>query len=91
MDYMIERLKAMKVRLADIDNILMQGTSDIKTMTKLSKERATLEEPVDMYNKLLRMEQDQSDAFEMMKDSDLKKRMCLHADPSPSGQVLQGE
>ena len=70
MDYMIERLKAMKVRLADIDNILMQGTSDIKTMTKLSKERATLEEPVDMYNKLLRMEQDQSDAFEMMKDSD---------------------
>ena len=63
MDYMIERLKAMKVRLADIDNILMQGTSDIKTMTKLSKERATLEEPVDMYNKLLRMEQDQSDAF----------------------------
>ena len=41
MDYMIERLKAMKVRLADIDNILMQGTSDIKTMTKLSKERAT--------------------------------------------------
>ena len=70
MDYMIERLKAMKVRLADIDNILMQGTSDIKTMTKLSKERATLEEPVDMYNKLLRMEQDQSDAFETMKDSD---------------------
>ena len=70
MDYMIERLKAMKVRLADIDNILMQGTSDIKTMTKFSKERATLEEPVDMYNKLLRMEQDQSDAFEMMKDSD---------------------
>lgn len=70
MDYMIERLKAMKVRLTDIDNILSQGTADIKQMTKLSKERATLEEPVSMYDELVKMESDQSDALEMMKDSD---------------------
>ncbi len=70
MDYMIERLKAMKVRLSDIDNILTEGKADIPTMTKLSKERATLKEPVRMYDELTRKESDQKDALEMMKDSD---------------------
>lgn len=70
MDYMIERLKAMRIRLADIDNILSEGKADIPTMTKLSKERATLEEPVRMFNDLERKESDQNDALEMMKDSD---------------------
>ena len=70
MDYMIERLKAMRIRLTDIDNILSEGKADIPTMTKLSKERATLEEPVRMFNDLERKESDQNDAMEMMKDSD---------------------
>ena len=67
---MIERLKAMKTRLADIDSILCEGRADIKTMTKLSKERATLDEPVRMYNELEMMLSNQNDALEMMKDSD---------------------
>lgn len=70
MDYMIERLKAMRSRLTDIDNILSEGKADIPTMTKLSKERATLEEPVRMFNDLERKESDQNDAMEMMKDTD---------------------
>ena len=70
MDYMIERLKAMRIRLTDIDNILSEGKADIPTMTKLSKERATLEEPVRMFNDLERKESDQNDAMEMMKDTD---------------------
>lgn len=69
-DFMIERLKAMKNRLTDIDNILMQGSSDIRMMTRLSKERATLEEPVRMYDELVSMEINKKDAEEMMRDSD---------------------
>ena len=69
-DFMIERLKAMKKRLNDIDAILMQGSADIQTMTKLNKERAVLEEPVRMYDELTKMESDRSDASEMMKDPD---------------------
>ena len=69
-DYMRERLKAMKQRLSDIDKILSEGNSDIQTMTKLSKERATLEEPVEMYNQLLQAESNSAEALEMMKDPD---------------------
>lgn len=67
---MIERLKAMKTRLADIDKILIDGSADVKTMTSLSKERATLEDPVRMFDELTQMETNKNDAFEMMKDSD---------------------
>ncbi|MFA6829102.1 MAG: peptide chain release factor 1 [Bacilli bacterium] len=67
---MIERLKAMKIRLADIDKLLEKGTLDIPTVTKLSKERATLDEPVRMFNELLAIQQTRTDAEEMMKDSD---------------------
>lgn len=70
MDYMIERLKAMKIRLQDIDSILAEGKADIPTMTKLSKERSGLEEPVRMYDELVRKESDQKDALEMTKDTD---------------------
>jgi peptide chain release factor 1 len=70
MDYMIERLKAMKKRLGDIDKILMDGTADNQTLTALSKERAGLEDPVKMYDELTKMESDKNDAEEMMKDPD---------------------
>ncbi len=69
-DFMIERLKAMKKRLADIDNILMNGAADVSTMTKLNKERATLDEPVRMYDELVEMENNKADAQIMMDDSD---------------------
>ncbi|MFA6861677.1 MAG: peptide chain release factor 1 [Bacilli bacterium] len=67
---MIERLKAMKTRLTDIDKILSEGTADVDTMTALSKERATLDEPVAMYNDLVKMEDDKNDSEELMKDPD---------------------
>ncbi|MFA6625213.1 MAG: peptide chain release factor 1 [Bacilli bacterium] len=70
MDYMIERLKAMKRRLSDIDKILMDGQADNNTMTALSKERASLDEPVSMFNELTQMESDRNDAESMMKDPD---------------------
>lgn len=70
MDYMIERLKVMKKRLEDIDKILSEGYSDIQTMTKLNKERASLVTPVLMYDQLVRMESDRQDAYLMMNDTD---------------------
>ena len=74
MDYMIERLKAMKVRLEEIDKILINGTSDQKTLVALSKERSTLEEPVEMFNTLMRYETDRKDAELMLKDPDEEVR-----------------
>ena len=41
-DYRLERLKARKQRLTDIDSLLAEGTLDIQTRTKLNKERAQL-------------------------------------------------
>jgi len=69
-NYMLEQLKTMKKRLTDIDALLSEGTLDIPTMTKLSKERADLEEPVEMYDQLLKMTADRNDAEAMMKDPD---------------------
>ena len=70
MDYMIERLKAMKKRLTDIDNILSNYSADMQMITKLSKERATLEEPVRLYDELLKYQEDLKTAQEMLADSD---------------------
>ncbi len=39
---MIERLKAMKKRLEEIDKLLIDGQLEIAAMTKLSKERKDL-------------------------------------------------
>lgn len=69
-DFMMERLKAMKKRLEDIDKLLTEGTLDIPTMTKLSKERANLDDPVRMYDELMKMINDRSDAESMLKDED---------------------
>ena len=74
MDYMIERLKAMKIRLEEIDKILINGTSDQKTLVALSKERSILEEPVEMFNTLMRYETDKKDAEIMLKDPDEEVR-----------------
>ena len=70
MDYMIERLKAMKKRLNDIDNVLANYNSDMQMITKLSKERATLEEPVKLFDELLKYQEDLKAAQEMLNDSD---------------------
>lgn len=70
MDYMIERLKAMKIRLEEIDKILSNGIADQKKMIALAKERSVLETPVSMYNDLLFLMSDKNDAELMMKDPD---------------------
>ena len=70
MDFMLERLKAMKKRLEDIDRILTAGEGDFKTLAQLSKERASLETPVAMFDRIVAMEGQLAEAREMMKDSD---------------------
>ena len=70
MDYMIERLKAMKKRLAEIDKVLIDGNVEIDIITKLSKERRTLEPAVILYDKLVKCENDISDAEELLKEND---------------------
>ena len=70
MDFMMERLKAMKKRLEDIDSILTIGEGDFKTLAQLSKERAALETPVSLYDAISRMEKELQDARDMMKDPD---------------------
>lgn len=70
MDFMMERLKAMKKRLEDIDSILTRGEGDFKTLAQLSKERAALETPVSLYDAISRMEKELQDARDMMKDPD---------------------
>ena len=70
MDYMIERVKAMKERLEDIDRILSSGIQDNKMVASLSKERAALEEPVEIYGEIVKAEENQKDSLEMMKDED---------------------
>lgn len=80
MDYMIERLKAMKIRLAEIDKILIEGGADQKTLVSLSKERSNLEGPVEMYNVLLRYESDRQDAEMMLKDNDSDVREMAKAE-----------
>ncbi len=67
---MMARLKAMKKRLTDIDDLLSGGSMDVPTMTKLSKERSGLEKPVELYDEVMKMESDKADAEEMMKDPD---------------------
>ena len=67
---MLERLKAMKKRLEDIDRILTAGEGDFKTLAQLSKERASLETPVAMFDRIVAMEGQLAEAREMMKDSD---------------------
>ena len=71
-DKMIERLEAMKKRLAEIDDLLCQDeiVSNITKMTELNKERASLEEPVIKYNEYCRILQDIEDSRLMETDDD---------------------
>ena len=70
MDYMIERLKAMKKRLEEIDKLLIDGQLEISAMTKLSKERSDLEPAVILFDKLTKIENDKKDAENLLKDED---------------------
>ena len=62
MDYMIERLKAMKKRIEEIDKLLIDGQLEKAAITKLSKERSDLEHAVLLFHKLTKIENDKKDA-----------------------------
>ena len=52
-DKMIERLEAMVQRVNDIDSMLCEESivSDVKKLTSLNKERASLQDAVEEYYK----------------------------------------
>ena len=80
MDYMQERLKAMKKRLQDIDEILSKGEGDYKVLAQLSKERSSLATPVEMYESIQSMEKIIQGEREMLKDPDLEIREMARLD-----------
>ena len=74
MDYMIERLKAMKKRIEEIDKLLIDGQLEKAAITKLSKERSDLEPTVLLFDKLTKIENDKKDAENILKDEDSEIR-----------------
>ena len=71
---MIERLKAMKKNIEEIDKLLIDGQLEIAAMTKLSKERSDLEPAVLLFDKLTKIENDKKDAENLLKDEDSEIR-----------------
>jgi peptide chain release factor 1 len=66
------RLKEMRNRLATIDDLLVQEKilNDSRQFKALSKERSTLDEVVDLYNKFEINEKNYADALVMRNDGD---------------------
>ena len=71
-DKMIERLEAMSQRVIDIDNLLCEEetASDVKKLTSLNKERASLIEAVEVYAQYKKDLQDLEDAEIMVNEDD---------------------
>lgn len=71
-DNMIERLKVMEIRLKEIDELLCRDDiiQDIRKMTELNKERATLEDPVNKYQEYKKIELEIEDSLVLENDSD---------------------
>ena len=71
-DKMIERLEAILVRVDEIDKLLCEDeiVSDVKKLTALNKERASLSEVHDAYLKYKKMMSDLNDSIVMSQDAD---------------------
>lgn len=69
-DYMFQRLEMMVKRQAEINTLLAEGTLPAQKVTELSKELATYEEPVALYETYKRMVQDKEAAEALTKDPD---------------------
>lgn len=69
---MKKRLEATKERFASLEAELEKEdvASDINRFTKLSKEKAYLEEPTRLYNEYLKHEQEIADSFELENSGD---------------------
>ena len=76
-DKMIERLEAMSQRVIDIDNMLCEESivSDVKKLTALNKERASLTEAVEEYAVYKKELQDLQDAEIMVNEPDEEIQM----------------
>jgi len=69
---MLQRLKATVIKLAEIDEELMDEhvTRDIYRFRDLSKERAAIAPSVDKFSEYLKISADKKEAYEMSNDSD---------------------
>ncbi|MEG0685972.1 MAG: peptide chain release factor 1 [Erysipelotrichales bacterium] len=72
MEKMLERLEVAKTRYEEITTLLMDVNiaSDIKEMTKLSKEQAGIEPIVNAYNKLLEINNGIEEATVLLEEED---------------------
>ncbi len=72
---MIERLELIKKRYEELNEELMkeENLSDIRTLTKLNKEKADLEEIVNKYLEYTNTENDIKEAHEMLKDPEMEE------------------
>ena len=89
MDYMIERLKAMKKRIEEIDKVLIEGKAEIDVITKLSKERSSLEPAVILFDKLTKVESDKEDAEELLKENDIEIKEMAKTTISESNKLIE--
>ena len=64
---MIERLKAMKKRIEEIDKLLIDDQLEKAAITKLSKERSDLESTVLLFDKLTKIENDKKKMLKSFK------------------------
>ena len=69
-DYMFQRLVAMDRRKEEIDNLLAASDIDSRRRIELSKEAASIEEPVLLYHEYLKMVEEREAASDMAQDND---------------------
>lgn len=75
-DYLLQKMKALRERYEEINRILSEESAsrDSATLAKLSKELATIEEPVGLFVRYRKNEDQLEEAAEMAKDSDPELR-----------------
>ncbi len=79
---MFERLEDLKNRYNQITELLSSSdvSKDIKEMTKLAKEQASLNEVVELYNKYKKITIELEEALSMTKDPEMKELAKIEAE-----------
>ncbi|MFA5602400.1 MAG: peptide chain release factor 1 [Bacilli bacterium] len=82
MKTMFERLEDLKNRYNQITELLSSSdvSKDIKEMTKLAKEQASLNEVVELYNKYKKITIELEEALSMTKDPEMKELAKIEAE-----------
>ncbi len=72
MNSMIERLDAIEKRYEELTNILMEPDigNDIKRMTEITKEQASMQDTYTLYQEYKKMNQERAEAKELMNETD---------------------